>query len=66
MIILWIDPWTTTVWYSLIEADSTGIKIIDFWGKSSVEQPLKTIKLHTLPTKQYSFKRATITKEKES
>ena len=31
MIILWIDPWTTTVWYSLIEADSTGIKIIDFW-----------------------------------
>lgn len=31
MIILWIDPWTTTVWYCLIESQNSSIKIIDFW-----------------------------------
>lgn len=31
MIILWIDPWTTTTWYCLIEAKKWNISIIDFW-----------------------------------
>lgn len=31
MIILWIDPGTTTVWYCLLEAKNSQIKIIDFW-----------------------------------
>lgn len=31
MIILWIDPGTTTVWYCLLEAENSKIKIIDYW-----------------------------------
>lgn len=31
MIILWIDPWTTTIWYSLIEKNNWKIKLLDYW-----------------------------------
>ncbi len=31
MIILWIDPWTTTVGFSLIEAINWEIKLLDYW-----------------------------------
>lgn len=31
MIILWIDPGTTTVWYCLLEDKNSKIKIIDYW-----------------------------------
>ncbi len=29
-IILWIDPWTTTVWFAVLEKDWTKPKIIDY------------------------------------
>ncbi len=28
--ILWIDPWTTTIWYAIINKDR-GLNLIDFW-----------------------------------
>lgn len=31
MIILWIDPWTTTIWYSVIKKESWKIELIDYW-----------------------------------
>jgi crossover junction endodeoxyribonuclease RuvC len=30
-IILWIDPWTTTVWFSIVEKTWNNYKIVDFW-----------------------------------
>lgn len=30
-IILWIDPWTTTIWFAIIEKTSTKLEIIEFW-----------------------------------
>ena len=31
MIILWIDPWTTTIWYAILSKEWQKIEIIDFW-----------------------------------
>ncbi len=31
MIIIWIDPWTTTIWFSVLEKIWWNTKIIDFW-----------------------------------
>ncbi len=31
MIILWIDPWTTTVWFAIIEKNWWNIKLLDYW-----------------------------------
>ncbi len=31
MIILWIDPWTTTIGFSLIEKKWSDIKLLDYW-----------------------------------
>lgn len=31
MIILWIDPWTTTVWFAIIEKIWQKYTILDFW-----------------------------------
>lgn len=31
MIILWIDPWTTTVWFALIEKKNNIYSLIDYW-----------------------------------
>lgn len=30
MIVFWIDPWTTTVWYAVIEKTNS-IKLLDYW-----------------------------------
>ena len=30
-IILWIDPWTTTVWYAIIEKNNNKNNLIDYW-----------------------------------
>ena len=31
MIVLWIDPWTTTVGYALIEKIDNKMKLLDYW-----------------------------------
>ena len=31
MIILWIDPWTTTVWYAIVEKNWHKKTLIDYW-----------------------------------
>ena len=31
MIILWIDPWTTTVWFALIEKEKWQFNLLDYW-----------------------------------
>lgn len=31
MLILWIDPWTTTTWYALIKKENSCFSIIDYW-----------------------------------
>jgi crossover junction endodeoxyribonuclease RuvC len=31
MLILWIDPWTTTTWYALIKKENNNFTIIDYW-----------------------------------
>jgi len=31
MIILWIDPWTTTVWFALVEKEKNIINLVDYW-----------------------------------
>ncbi len=31
MKILWIDPWTTTIWFAIIEKLDREFKLIDFW-----------------------------------
>jgi crossover junction endodeoxyribonuclease RuvC len=48
MRILWIDPWTTTVWYAIIEKNSGVLRLIDYGvikttPKISLEQKLLEI-----------------------
>lgn len=31
MIILWIDPWTTTVWFAIINKEKSKYNLIDYW-----------------------------------
>lgn len=31
MIILWIDPWTTTVWYAIVDKNWHKKTLIDYW-----------------------------------
>ena len=31
MIFLWIDPWTTTTWFAIIEKENWAFNIIDYW-----------------------------------
>ena len=31
MIILWIDPWTTTTWFAIIKKESSNFQLIDYW-----------------------------------
>ena len=45
MIILWIDPGTTTVWYCLLEAENSKIKIIDYWVLKTAPKINQEIKL---------------------
>lgn len=42
MIILWIDPWTTTIGFSLIEKNWSDIKLLDYWiFKTTPKIPLE-------------------------
>lgn len=42
MIILWIDPWTTTVWYALVEKSKNSKKLLDYWViETTPKAPLK-------------------------
>lgn len=36
MIVIWIDPWTTTIWYSIIEKKWTKKTLIDYWVISTI------------------------------
>lgn len=45
MIILWIDPWTTTIWYCLLEAEKWNIWILDFGVLKTVPKINLSIKL---------------------
>lgn len=31
MLVLWIDPWTTTVWYALVERVWNKFNLLDYW-----------------------------------
>lgn len=31
MIVIWIDPWTTTVWYAIVEKIWSDKKLLDYW-----------------------------------
>lgn len=31
MIIIWIDPWTTTVWYAIAKKEANNFELIDYW-----------------------------------
>ena len=31
MIVIWIDPWTTTVWYAIVKKDWNSKEILDYW-----------------------------------
>lgn len=31
MIVIWIDPWTTTVWYAIVEKSWNTKNLLDFW-----------------------------------
>ncbi len=45
-IILWIDPWTTTVWYAIInKISNSNYQLIDFWVFSTTPKIDLSIKL---------------------
>ncbi len=45
-IILWIDPWTTTIWYAVInKISSSNYKLIDYWVFSTTPKIDLSIKL---------------------
>ena len=49
-IILWIDPWTTTVWYALIEKIENNFSILDFGvieTTPKLELPKKLLEIGT-------------------
>ena len=44
--ILWIDPWTTTVWYAVLnKVSSSDYKLIDYWVFSTTPKIDLSIKL---------------------
>jgi len=43
-IILWIDPWTTTTWFAIIES-SQDINLVDFWVISTTPKIADSLKL---------------------
>jgi len=45
MRILWIDPWTTTVWFAIIDKKGQKYDIIDFWIFSTTPKIDISIKL---------------------
>lgn len=45
MIILWIDPWTTTTWFAIIEKKNGEFKLIDYWILSTIPKTHITQKI---------------------
>lgn len=45
MIILWIDPWTTTVWFAIMQKSWSNIELIDYWVFSTTPKIDLKIKL---------------------
>ncbi len=45
MRILWIDPWTTTVWFAIIDKQGQNYDIVDFWVFSTTPKIDISIKL---------------------
>lgn len=45
MIILWIDPWTTTTGFALIQKENWKFKILDYWVLSTTPKINLNIKL---------------------
>ena len=46
--ILWIDPWTTTVGFAIIDKEKQDYKIVDFWVFSTTPKISINIKLHEI------------------
>lgn len=46
--ILWIDPWTTTVGFAIIDKEKQDYKIVDFWVFSNTPKISINIKLHEI------------------
>jgi len=45
MRILWIDPWTTTVWFAIIDKQGQNYHIVDFWVFSTTPKIDISIKI---------------------
>jgi len=43
--ILWIDPWTTTIWYAILSKKWINIDLIDFWVFTTTPKIDLSIKL---------------------
>lgn len=48
MRILWIDPWTTTVWFAIIDKQGQNYDIIDFWIFSTTPKIDIAIKVYEI------------------
>ncbi len=44
-IIIWIDPWTTTTWFAILEKINSEIKLIDYWVLSTTPKVELKVKL---------------------
>lgn len=44
-IILWIDPWTTTTWFAILEKQWNSLSILDYWVFSTTPKVNLKIKL---------------------
>jgi len=44
-IIIWIDPWTTTTWFAILEKINSNIKLIDYWVLSTTPKIPLNVKL---------------------
>ena len=46
--ILWIDPWTTTTWFAIVNKNSNKFNIVDYWVLSTTPKIDLEIKLFEL------------------
>ena len=50
MIILWIDPWTTTTGFALIKKENNNYLLLDYWVLTTTPKIAISIKIHELWT----------------